>query len=242
MNIALCSDEHRSARSVTDTDAAAPTTVLVFDAAGVVFDRLRRLDLSVALWRVLDTRHVAPPSVIDLSILAAYAAIDWDVVDRLPSQAPALIITTNYERGEADEAFRRGLIGYLDAAIPASALDRAVRGARRGEPAFSRELLGAWFRERRSLVRETTAIAGGLTPRQREILALIARGATDKEIGATLGIATSTAQKHVSNLLRRLGVSSRAAAVGRVADSRSTGERSVVDIADLRRKQSTRAS
>src|SRR2546429_143377 len=44
------------------------------------------------------------------------------------------------------------------------------------------------------------------------------QGAADKEIGQALGIATATAQRHVSNVLRRLDVPNRAAAVGAVSD------------------------
>ena len=47
-------------------------------------------------------------------------------------------------------------------------------------------------------------------------MALVARGASDKEIGGVLGISTATAQKHVTNLLRRLGAPNRAAAVAMV--------------------------
>jgi len=74
--------------------------------------------------------------------------------------------------------------------------------------------VGAWLREGHSVARGNADGAGRLTARQREIVGLIARGATDKEIGAALGIRTATAQKHVANLLRRLGVPNRAAAVG----------------------------
>ncbi len=52
-----------------------------------------------------------------------------------------------------------------------------------------------------------------LSPRQQQIVALIARGLTNKEIASELGIAHTTAQKHQTNALLRLGVSSRAAAV-----------------------------
>ena len=52
-----------------------------------------------------------------------------------------------------------------------------------------------------------------MTPRQRQIVALIARVASHKEIGGSLGIATATAQNHVPNLLDRLGAPNRAAAV-----------------------------
>ena len=54
--------------------------------------------------------------------------------------------------------------------------------------------------------------ASELTPRQREVVALIASGHSDREIASVLGIATTTAQKHVTNVLRRLQVPNRAAA------------------------------
>jgi DNA-binding NarL/FixJ family response regulator len=86
-------------------------------------------------------------------------------------------------------------------------------GALRGESIYGREVVGAWLRDGQG-TRNAGEGAGRLTARQREIVSLIARGATDKEIGAALGIRTATAQKHVANLLRRLGVPNRAAAVG----------------------------
>lgn len=51
-----------------------------------------------------------------------------------------------------------------------------------------------------------------LSPRQREVLALVAQGLTDREIAARLGIAHHTARDHVREVQRRLGVSSRTAA------------------------------
>ena len=55
------------------------------------------------------------------------------------------------------------------------------------------------------------------TARQRKVIVLIAAGACDKEIGWSLGITTATAQKHVSNLLRRLAAPNRAAAVAAIS-------------------------
>lgn len=52
-----------------------------------------------------------------------------------------------------------------------------------------------------------------LTPRERETLALLARGMTDREVARTLGIACKTAEKHVGALLRKTGTTSRTAAV-----------------------------
>src|SRR5688572_10028160 len=52
-----------------------------------------------------------------------------------------------------------------------------------------------------------------LSPRQREILALVAAGRTSKEIAGELGISESTVNWHISNVFERLGASSRAEAV-----------------------------
>lgn len=195
--------------------ASAPSNILVVDVLGEVFERLRQMGLPAALWRVLDARRLTPELTPQLIVIAAYAPIsDWAVVEQLCAHAPTLLITTTYQRAEAAQALRRGPFGYLDAGIPQASFDRAVRGALlQGEPAFSRELIGAWMREERRSAGADARHADGLTGRQRQILALIAQGATDKSIAATLGIAAATAQKHVTNILRRLEVPNRAAAV-----------------------------
>lgn len=58
-----------------------------------------------------------------------------------------------------------------------------------------------------------SATAGGLTPREREVLELIAEGLTNREIAERLYIATKTAAVHVSNILAKVGASSRTEAV-----------------------------
>ena len=202
--------------------------MLVVDPLGEVFGRLRDMDLPVALWRAIDPRRIAPRPAIDLIVCAAYAAIDWEKVAHLVSRSPTLIITTNYRRSEAEVALRRELIGYLDAGMAQPAFDRALRGALlQGEPAFPRDLIGAWMRERRRTVDVESERANRLTRRQREILALIAEGATDKQIAGRLRIASATAQKHVTNILRRLDVPNRAAAVHVMRSTASRGRASL---------------
>lgn len=203
--------------------ASVATSVMVLDAVGEVFDRLRELDLPVALWRVLDPRRISPTLDLKLTVFASYGPADWDAIESLSSHAPTMIITTTYDRGEADEALRRQLVGYVDAALPEAALDRSLRGAlARGEPAFPRDVIGEWLRLRREAVHAEHGAGDGLTHRQQEIIGLIAEGATDKEIAGTLGIATATAQKHVTNILQRLHVPNRAAAVAVVSRLRQS--------------------
>lgn len=195
-------------------DASSPRRVLVIDALGEVFDRLGELDLQAVLSRVSQPRDLTPSARSDFTIYAAYARIDWELLGQISSRAPILVITTTYQRGEAERALRADLVGYLDAGLGEPAFDRAVRGAvLRGEPAFPRDIMGAWMRERRKFANADNERVNVLTPRQREVLALVARGATDKEIAAVLGIAEATTQRHVTNMLRILKVPNRAAAV-----------------------------
>jgi two-component system, NarL family, nitrate/nitrite response regulator NarL len=57
--------------------------------------------------------------------------------------------------------------------------------------------------------------AGSLTPREREVLALLAAGAANKVIARRLGVSFHTAKAHVASVLAKLGASSRADAVAR---------------------------
>ena len=61
--------------------------------------------------------------------------------------------------------------------------------------------------------RERDPAESGLTPRQREVLALLAEGASTGQIATTLGLAEETVRNHIRQLLRRLGVHTRLAAV-----------------------------
>jgi DNA-binding CsgD family transcriptional regulator len=54
------------------------------------------------------------------------------------------------------------------------------------------------------------AAAGGLAPREREVAALVARGLTNRQIAAALGISPRTAENHVKHILAKLGARSRA--------------------------------
>jgi len=191
-------------------------SVVVLDPLGAVFSSLRELGLTVSLWRVLDARRLPVLSSVDLAVLAVYDRVEWSVADSLVERAPTLAIATNFSRDDATASLGHGLIGYLDASLSVDALRRAVSGVLKGEPAYGRDITGMWLRARRaSAVHAERSL--DLTPRQRQIVALIARGGTDKEIASALGIATATAQKHVTNILERLNVPNRAAAVAVIA-------------------------
>jgi DNA-binding NarL/FixJ family response regulator len=124
---------------------------------------------------------------------------------------PTLILAERPSASAALAAIEQGVDGYLSADISAQALTAALTAVIRGEPAYSRQIMGVWLQSVRAQARLKPPV--DLTPRQSQIVELIATGATDKEIAAQIGVRTATAQKHVARLLKRLGVRNRAAAV-----------------------------
>lgn len=193
------------------------TGVLVVDPSGVVFALLRAAKLNVALWRVTGKSGFPDLSGIGLIVLAVYEHPDWTLLSQVVQQVPTIIVTTAPDDDQAGRAFDVGAFGYISGALAPDALRRAILGALHGEPAYSRRVLA----ERLRLVSKPQFSGGALalTPRQREVVTLIARGAADKEIARALGITTATAQKHVTNLLKRLGVPNRAAAAAVLVSS-----------------------
>ncbi len=188
-------------------------TILVWDDAGKISDALRKASLSALLWRVSARPRTSDLEQVDLAIVALYSKADWAKIAALAPRIRTVVVSATADRTDAARALSSGAFGYLDLGLSARALRRAIVGALRGEPAYSRAILGNRVRIElgTSATRATRSLA--LTPRQREVVALIATGASDKEIGSALGIATGTAQKHVTRLLKRLDVPNRAAAV-----------------------------
>jgi DNA-binding NarL/FixJ family response regulator len=184
-------------------------TILVWDESGKVFDALRRTAVAASFWRVSDKPKTRDLEQVDLAVVALYRSADWKRIATIVRQTRTVIVSTTSDRRDAARALASGAFGYLDLGVSSRAMRRALVGALRGEPAYSRAVLSGRIRVELASSRG----ARTLTPRQREVVALIATGASDKEIGTALGIATATAQKHVTHLLKRLDVPNRAAAV-----------------------------
>lgn len=189
-------------------------SVLVVDPAGTLFTNLRKAGVGVALWRAKDLDAVRPDAT-ELALVSA-ADLSWDDLASLAARVATIVVADTGSDADALRALERGAIGYIDVRMPRTSLRRAIAAALRGEVVYSRRVLATGIRAQiGSRVRSWVA----LTPRQRQVLTLISQGATDKQIGAALGIAPATAQKHASNLVRRLGVPNRAAAVANAAAS-----------------------
>jgi DNA-binding NarL/FixJ family response regulator len=137
-------------------------------------------------------------------------------------------LTSFGEEERVHAALEAGASGYLLKDSDADEVSAAVRAARRGEvqldPAVARRLTLSLRTGRRG------AAAGELTAREREILRLLGSGKANKEIAAELSISERTARTHVSNILGKLGLSSRTQAAlwavreGLVSGNSSAGE------------------
>jgi DNA-binding NarL/FixJ family response regulator len=104
---------------------------------------------------------------------------------------------------------RAGARGYVTKTISGSELAAAIERVATGDAVFSPRLAGFVLAAFRPGDQVTDAELDELTPREREVLQLIARGYMYKEIAARLHLSVKTVESHVSNVLRKLQLSTR---------------------------------
>jgi DNA-binding NarL/FixJ family response regulator len=127
---------------------------------------------------------------------------------------PHVLILTTYDTDEnVFDALEAGAVGFLVKDTPPVQLLEAVKAAVRGgaviSPTTTRRLVDHLVAARLRRGRTAPRSLGGLTDREREVLELIARGCSNREIAGRLRIAELTAKTHVSRVLAKLGVDSR---------------------------------
>ena len=130
---------------------------------------------------------------------------------------PRILILTTFDLDEyVYDALHAGASGFLLKDVPAETLFEAVRVIAAGDallaPAITRRLIAefARLRPRRELRAEELS---ALTPREKEILGLLAEGLSNHEIAERLVLSDETVKTHVSHVLRKLGLRDRAQAV-----------------------------
>ena len=137
---------------------------------------------------------------------------------RLP-RTRIVMLTVSSDRRDLVEAVRSGAAGYLTKDLSPEALQRAVRGITSGDLAMSRSMAADVIQHLATAANRPGAATGesvaGISAREREVLALLADGLTDREIGERLGISPRTVETHVGSLLSKLGVRNRAQAARR---------------------------
>lgn len=132
------------------------------------------------------------PDMSGIDAIAAIRAID--------PKARVLVLTNSDRSEDIYRAFQSGASGYLLKSTSGAELVNAIQATHLGLKYMPREI-GDRLAERLG--------AADLTSREQEVLALLAHGLSNREIGARLQIAEKTARIHVSNILSKMGVADR---------------------------------
>ncbi len=148
------------------------------------------------------------PDIVLLDVRLTDEADGLDVCEEITRRHPevaVVMLTTFLHAGLLVEALRRGASGYVLKDVDMVDLVRIIRAVHRGESGFDARTLAM-------VVQSVVGSAGGTQPvtaREGEVLRLVSRGRSNREIASELYISESTAKFHVHNLMRKLGVANR---------------------------------
>jgi len=124
-------------------------------------------------------------------------------------QVQIIALTSFQDKELVQQALQAGAISYLLKNVSVDGLAEAIREAYAGRSTLAPEATQALIQA----ASEGPQPGSDLTPREREVLALLVEGLTNPEIAKRLTVSRSTARAHVSNILSKLSVSNRAEAV-----------------------------
>ncbi|HWH36669.1 MAG TPA: response regulator transcription factor [Candidatus Limnocylindrales bacterium] len=202
-------DDHALVRSAVRQAISAADVELVGEAASAE----EALALAPVLRPDIMLLDIDLPGMGGLQLLQ-------ELAPRLPQTKIVMLTVSSSERDLLD-AVARGAAGYLTKDLSPEALLRTLRGTQRGELAMSRRFAARALRHFAEAARRGRVTAGveddllALSPRENDVLAMLADGLTDREIAGALTISPRTVETHVSNILHKLSVRNRAEAAQR---------------------------
>ena len=120
-------------------------------------------------------------------------------------QVQVIALTSFVEEDLVRQALQAGATGYLLKDVEPEKLAEAIRAAYGGRPTIA----SAAARVLAQAARQPDPMGADLTPRERQVLALLAEGRTNKQIAEALTVSPGTVRLHVSNILSKLEVSNR---------------------------------
>jgi NarL family two-component system response regulator LiaR len=124
-------------------------------------------------------------------------------------QVQILVLTSFHDKNIVPRAMQAGAIGYLLKGVSNQELVEAIRAAHADQPVLAKEAMADLVQA----AAPSPRLGDDLNEREREVLALLAQGLSNKEIAERLFLSLATVKYHVRLLLSKLGASSRAEAV-----------------------------
>ena len=211
------------------TSSSSPITVVIADDHAVVRDGLRALVEAQPGLKVIGEAangHEAWRQACDLMPNVVLLDVSMpgtggtEAAQRIATDCPSvrvLALTMHEERGYVARLLRAGAAGYVLKRSAAAELVRAIRAVAAGEryvdPSLAGALLGDQSTGRSERLTTRRAGIGDLTTREAEVLRLVARGHSNKEISTALEISVKTVETHKANGMAKLGLTNRAALV-----------------------------
>jgi DNA-binding NarL/FixJ family response regulator len=200
IRVFLVENEHLVREGLRALLALEPEVKVVGEAAGgrEAIEAVPRAQVNVLL---LDLRM---PEVSGLQVL--------EELGRQKALPPTLILTTFDQTWDLVESVRRGARGYLRKDVTLEQLIQAIRRLAAGETFFHPGLTERLLQSG-PVGGEVPELQEALTPREVEVIRLLAGGMSNREIAEILGAAEGTVKHHVSNVLSKLGARDRTQAV-----------------------------
>lgn len=134
------------------------------------------------------------------------------LVEDVP-EAQVIMLTVSEDADDLLETLRSGARGYLLKNIDTDFLLESIRRAAQGESVMSPQIAHKLADSLRAPQKDAVAMPDispdKLSPREREIIVMLARGASNKEIAKTLDLSESTIKIHVQGILRKLNIAKR---------------------------------
>ena len=191
-------DDHPMWRDAVERDLAAAGFEVVA-VAGTGEEAVRRFAATRPEVVVLDLQ-IPPPGGVEVTAT---------VLSQDPS-ARVLILSASGEQADVLEAVKAGATGYLVKSASSEELLDAVRRVAQGDTVFTPGLAGLVLGEFRRMSSEPETPPGEqLTERETEILKMVAKGLSYKQIAERLVLSHRTVQNHVQNTLRKLQLHNR---------------------------------
>jgi two-component system nitrate/nitrite response regulator NarL len=153
--------------------------------------------------------------LLDTTLPRLHVARDLRNIQRLSPSTKIIALATTPDPNEALAMLKAGAKGYCVHKISTAMLRKAVRAVMTGEFWAGRKVVAELIdnviaaESRRRLPKETGVGLANLSPRQREIAAMVADGARNKDIAAHLGISEAAVKAHLGALFRKFNLSTR---------------------------------
>jgi DNA-binding NarL/FixJ family response regulator len=155
--------------------------------------------------------------LIDLRMPRCDGAEATRRIRELAPETQVIVLTTYADDASVFTALQAGARGYLTKNASAAEIRQAIAAVRRGEalldPSVQRRLLDVLASGRGGIPAADEELPDGLTPREAEVLRLIAAGRTNQEIAADLVVSEGTVKTHVNRIFAKAGVRDRGQAV-----------------------------